>query len=161
VSETTIRRAKPGDEALILALLHELAVYEKLANVFFMTEASIARDFLSPNAPAFCDLIFAGQEAVGLATWYWVYASFRSARGLYLEDLYVCQEKRGGGYGKALIAHLAKIARENNAVYVKWTVLDWNKPSIAFYDSLGAEPTDENWISYKLDGAALEKMAGG
>ena len=153
-----IRPAAPGDEEVILGLLRELAQYEKLTHIFQLTRELVARDILGPAKILHCDLAYSDGLPVGLATWYWTYTSFAAARGIYLEDLFVREIERGQGFGKALLAQLAKQARANGAVRVEWSVLTWNKPSIEFYESLGAKPV-AGWFVYRLDGAALEKMA--
>jgi GNAT superfamily N-acetyltransferase len=154
-----IRRARPGDEGEILALLGELADYEKLRDKFLVTAETIRRDWLGVQSLLHCDLAFAGGAPVGVATWYWTYASFAAARGLYLEDLFVRPAMRGKGYGKALLAHLAKTAADAGAVRVEWEVLPWNTPSIKFYESLGARRHDE-WLVYSLGGDALKTLGG-
>lgn len=154
-----IRKAQAGDEETILALLHDLAVYEKLTHLFKITKDVIARDYLGDHPPAQCDLAFEGARAVGIATWYWTYTSFAAGRGIYLEDLFVRPEFRGRGYGKTLLAHLARTAAASGAIRVEWAVLDWNKPSIEFYEQLGAKAA-AGWTYYRLDGEALAKLAG-
>jgi GNAT superfamily N-acetyltransferase len=116
-----IRSVRPGDEDTILALLAELAEYEKLTDKFQITREVIVRDYLGPQPLLQCELAFEREAPVGVATWYWTYGSFAASRGIYLEDLYVRPAFRGRGYGKAFLS-----------------VLDWHKPSIDFYDSLGA-----------------------
>jgi GNAT superfamily N-acetyltransferase len=155
-----IRPARKGDEALMLVLLRELAEYEKLVPIFLMSEASITRDFFGLSPASSCDLAFEDGRPIGLATWYWTYSSFRSVRGIYLEDLYVRESARGRGYGKALLSHLAGTARTNGGAYVKWAVLDWNKTSIEIYERLGAKPV-AGWIDYQIDGKPFTKLAGG
>jgi len=139
-------------------LLHELAVYEKLTDKFRITRAVIARDYLGARPLIECDLAFDGDEPVGIATWYWTYASFAAARGIYLEDLFVRPQFRGRGIGKALLAGLARRALKGGAGRVEWSVLDWNKPSIDFYESLRARRGD-GWLIYRLEGEALEDLA--
>jgi len=158
VSGFSIRSARAGDEEIVFALLHELADYEKLLDRFHITQDVITRDYLGERRPINCELAFEGDQAVGIATWTWTYASFAAARGIYLEDLFVRPAFRGRGYGKALLTHLAKVAVAANAVRVDWQVLDWNKPSIDFYESLGARPVT-GWLTYRLDGEALKKAA--
>ncbi|HEY2070243.1 MAG TPA: GNAT family N-acetyltransferase [Rhizomicrobium sp.] len=153
-----IRPATQGDQSLILALLHELAVYEKLTDRFLITEAIINRDYLGTPARLECDLAFEGGKPAGIATWYWTYASFAARRGIYLEDLFVRPEYRGRGYGKILLANLAKRVSAGGGGHVDWAVLDWNKPSIDFYDSLGAK-NNSGWLGYRLSGEALEALA--
>jgi len=159
VSSLTIRRARRGEAALILTLLRELAEYEKLLGSFHITEEVIRRDYLGEPALLNCDLAFAGGEPVGFATWYWTYASFAAARGIFLEDLYVRSKFRGQGHGKELLAHLARTAVAANAVRVEWSVLDWNKPAIGFYEGLGARLMD-GWSIVRITGDALTKLAG-
>jgi GNAT superfamily N-acetyltransferase len=155
MSDFIIRAAVPSDAPAIVSLLKALADYEKLLDHFTLTEAEAARDML--GGACHCDLAFAGEEPVGIATWYWTYKSFRARRGLFLEDLFVLPHHRGRGLGKALLVHLAAKAR-NAGGFLEWQVLDWNAPSIAFYKSLGAKPW-ENWLIYRLDGDALEGLA--
>lgn len=154
----SIRRAVAGDEALIITLIVELAAYEKLGHLLSLTEADVRRDFFGAAAAVHCDLIFAGDEPAGLATWYWTYATFRARRGLYVEDLYVRPPFRGRGYGKALLAHLARTAVAEGAQRLEWLVLDWNAPSIAFYDGIGGKRL-EGWVGYRLEGAAMQKLS--
>ena len=151
----SIRAALAGDSHLIVSLLRELAEYEKLLDGFSLTEDMVRRDMM--GSACHCDLAFAGGEAVGIATWFWTYNSFRAVRGLYVEDLFVRTGFRGRGFGRKLLAHLAGIAVRADA-FMLWQVLDWNAPSIAFYKSLGAAPQD-NWINYRLRGEALRKLA--
>jgi diamine N-acetyltransferase len=155
-----IRPAHRGDEGLILTLLRELAEYEKLVPIFSMSEASIARDFFGTSPACNSDLAFENGQAIGVATWYWTFSSFRSVRGIYLEDLYVRNAVRGRGYGKALLAHLARTAQDSGGAYVSWAVLDWNKPSIDFYERLGAKRV-RGWLAYQIEGAPLAKLVGG
>jgi diamine N-acetyltransferase len=153
-----IRPAKPGEETLILTLLHELAVYEKITHRFHVTEAIIRQDYFGPAPALHCDLAFEDDRPAGIATWFRTYASFSARRGIYLEDLYVRPEFRGRGYGKCLLATLAKNVKTGGGSHVDWAVLDWNKPSIDFYDGLGAKAAD-GWITYRLSGEALENLA--
>ncbi len=153
----TIRSARHGDEDLILALLGELAEYEKLADKFQITRQIVARDFIGPNSPLHVDLLHQAAHPVGIVTWYFTYTSFAAARGIYLEDLFVRPAFRGRGYGKALLAHLAKQAGQAGACRVDWSVLTWNKPAIDFYESLGAERVSE-WFIYRVSGEALGKL---
>ncbi len=160
MAEFSIRRARLGDEDLVLALLTELAEYEKLMPVFKITAAVIRRDYLGAQPLLNCDLAFDGETAVGVASWYWIYSSFAATRAIYLEDLFVSPSARGKGTGKALLAHLAKTAVAAGANRVDWSVLDWNKPSIDFYEGIGAKPND-GWLVYRLEGAALKALGGG
>ena len=156
--ELTIRRGRAGDEDAILGLLHELAEYEKLADKFRLTRAIVARDFLGPTSACCSALAHLGDEAVGVITWFPTYASFSAIRAIHLEDLYLQPAKRGKGHGRKMLAWLAKHAHATGAAAITWFVLDWNKPSIAFYDGLRAEPAT-GWLSYRLAGDALEDLA--
>jgi GNAT superfamily N-acetyltransferase len=156
----TIRRARPGDEDLALALLRELAVYEKIEDRFKLTREIFAKDFLGDDPRCFCELAFAGEEPAGVMTWYRTYASFSAQRGLFLEDLFVRPRHRGRGFGKTLLQWLAHTAVREGAGHIDWFVLDWNKPSIDFYDGLGAVPMT-GWLSYRLRGEALAALARG
>lgn len=160
MDEFSIRRGRPGDEALILNLLRELAEYEELLEKFHISEDVIRRDYLATDPVVNCDLAFAGGEAVGIASWYWIYRSFAAKRAIYLEDLFVRPAARGKGFGKSLLAHLAKTALAAGGICVDWSVLDWNKPSIDFYEGIGARRV-EGWYVYRLQDEALRKMANG
>jgi diamine N-acetyltransferase len=153
-----IRSAHAGDEDTIFSLLRALAEYEKLLDRFHVTKAVIARDYLGAEPRIQCDLAFEGGKPVGIATWYWTYGTFDAKRGIYLEDLFVPPEFRGKGHGKALLVHLAKTAAKNGGGKVEWSVLPWNKPSIDFYEGLGATQM-KDWLIYRLTGEALEDLA--
>nr|AIA15405.1 Acetyltransferase (GNAT) family [uncultured bacterium] len=153
----SIRRAQSGDEDLVLALLRDLAEYEKLLDKFHITADVIARDYFREQPLLNCDLAFEGDTPVGCATWYWTYHSFAARRGIYLEDLFVRPQTRGKGYGKALLSHLARTAVENGGAQVEWEVLPWNTPSIEFYELIGAKRLSD-WYVYNLSGDALKKM---
>ena len=155
MSDFSIRAALASDSPLIVALLRELAEYEKLLDLFCLTEEAVKRDMM--GEACHCDLAYAGDEAAGLVCWYWTYKSFGARRGLFIEDLYVRPRFRGQGMGKALLAHLAGEARKAGG-FLEWQVLDWNKPAIEFYGSLGAKPF-ENWLNYRLEGEQLKRLA--
>ena len=154
----SIRRAVRGDEGVVLTLLRDLAEYEKLLDKFHITAEVIARDYFGAQPLLNCDLAFEGDKPVGCATWYWTYHSFAARRGIFLEDLFVRPQTRGKGYGKALLSHLARSALEAGGGQVEWEVLDWNQPSIDFYESIGAK-RQGGWRTYRLENAALKKMA--
>jgi diamine N-acetyltransferase len=159
LSGVEIRAARAGEETLVLELLRELAVYEKIEHKFQLTTALIARDFIGDDPVCGCDLLFSDGKLAGVMTWYRTYASFAASRGLFLEDIFVRPEFRGQGFGKAFFAHLAKRAAKEGAAHIQWLVLDWNAPSIAFYEGLGARH-DEEWLRYNLNGDALARLAG-
>jgi GNAT superfamily N-acetyltransferase len=158
MSDFSLRPATQGDASAILALQRELADYEKLSHQFQATAETVRRDLLGPDAVCRCDLAFAAGEPAGLATWYWTYRTFRARRGLYLEDLYVRPQFRGRGLGRQLLRHLAAQAVAADAGFFDWQVLDWNAPSLAFYQSLGARQVPD-WLNYRVEGEALKALA--
>jgi GNAT superfamily N-acetyltransferase len=159
VSGVEIRAAEAGEEMLVLELLRELAVYEKIEHKFHLTRELIARDFIGDDPVCGCDLLFVGGKPAGVMTWYRTYASFAASRGLFLEDIFVRPDFRGKGLGKAFFVHLAAHAKKEGATHIQWHVLDWNTPSIAFYEGLGATH-DKEWLRYDLSGGALARLAG-
>jgi len=153
MSDFAIRAATPADAGLIRALLGELAAYEQMP--FELSEAAIVRDMLGDTPVCRCDLAFQGEDAAGIVCWYWAYKSFGAARGVYVEDLFVRPAFRGRGLGRALLSHLAAVAGDG---FMEWRVLDWNASSIEFYNRLGGKPQD-TWVTYRLSGEALERLA--
>lgn len=159
MSEVSIRVATVGDAPLILAFIKELAEYERLLHEVEATEADIRRDLFGENPRCFCEIAEADGVAVGFALWFYNYSTFRGRAGIYLEDLFVRPEARGLGAGKALLRRLAQRCVEADLGRLEWAVLNWNAPSIAFYDSLGADAMTE-WTVRRLDGEALTRLAG-
>lgn len=153
-----VREARPNDAALIFGFIRDLAEYEKLLDEVTATPEGIARDLFGDNPRVFCDIAEIDGEPVGLAVWFYNYSTFKGRHGIYLEDLFVRPQARGKGAGKALLARLAKRCIDEGLPRLDWAVLDWNAPSIAFYDSLGAEALDD-WIIRRLDGDALRGLA--
>ena len=153
-----MREAQADDCALILALIRELAEYEKLTHEVVATE-EVLRETLFGSRPAAEAIIAEYQgRAVGYALFFHNFSTFTGRPGIYLEDIYVKPEARGRGFGKCLLTYLARLAVERKCTRVEWSVLDWNEPSIRFYRSLGAAPMDE-WTVQRLDGAALDEVA--
>jgi GNAT superfamily N-acetyltransferase len=157
MTKISIRAAVSGDEEAIHSLLHELAVYERLTANFRLTPAIIARDIIGTASPCCGAVAEFDGDAVGVATWYPIYSTFGASHGLYLEDLFVRPDRRGRGIGMSLLAFLAKCAREEDATYIDWSVLDWNKSAIAFYEKLGAK-RGEGWHIFRLSGQRLEEL---
>jgi len=154
----SIRTAAAGDADTILAFIHELAGYERLAHEVEATRADIERA-LSGDPPAVeCLLAEAPGEPVGFALFFHNFSTFTGKRGLYLEDLFVRPAWRGRGIGRRLLARLARIAVERDCPRFDWAVLDWNTPAIGFYDSLGACQMSD-WRTTRLTGAALRRLA--
>jgi GNAT superfamily N-acetyltransferase len=154
-----IASATEPDVSLIMSFIKKLAEYEKLSHVVVASE-DLLRDALFGPRPA-AEVIFAywDDEPVGFALFFHNFSTFLGRRGIYLEDLFVDPPHRGKGIGKALLIHLARIAKERNCGRFEWAVLDWNKPSIEFYKSLGAVPLDD-WTLFRLTGDALARLAG-
>jgi GNAT superfamily N-acetyltransferase len=154
-----IRAATESDVPLILQFIRDLAEYERLSHKVIATEERLRASLF--GSPRFAEVIIGEEDgaAVGFALFFHNYSTFLAQPGIYLEDLFVKPDARGRGYGKALLARLAQLARERGCGRVEWAVLDWNAPSIAFYKALGAVPMDE-WTVFRLTGDALEKLAG-
>lgn len=155
----TVRPATPADAGLIHQFILDLAEYEKLLDTVQATEADTAAALFGDKARAFADIAEIDGEPVGFALWFYNYSTFVGRHGIYLEDLFVRPSARGSGAGKALLANLAKRCVDEDLGRLEWSVLDWNAPSIAFYDSLGAAAMDE-WIIRRLTGEPLRKLAG-
>jgi diamine N-acetyltransferase len=153
-----IRPAQPGDAPLVNRLVRELAIYEKLEHEVVATDDMMHEALFGPNPRIFGDIAEWNGEAVGFTLWFYNFSSFEGRHGIYLEDLYVRENLRGKGIGKALIARLAKRCVDKNLARFEWSVLDWNTPSIEFYKSLGAELMKE-WIICRVSGEALRKLA--
>jgi GNAT superfamily N-acetyltransferase len=155
-----VRPAVPADAALIHGFIRDLADYEKLLDEVTASEADTAAALFGPNARVFCDIAEDDGEAVGIAVWFYNYSTFWGRHGIYLEDLFVRPQARGKGAGKALLANLARRCVDEGLGSLDWAVLDWNAPSISFYDSLGAESMTD-WIMRSLHGEELRKLAAG
>ena len=152
-----IRYAERKDTAIILNFIKDLAVYENMLDQVVATEELLGEWLFDKKA---AEVIFAGEDGkeVGFALFFHNFSTFLGRAGIYLEDLFVLPEYRGKGYGKGLLRKLAQIALERGCGRLEWACLDWNKPSIDFYLSLGAQPMDE-WTTYRLTGETLHKMA--
>ena len=159
MSQVEFRRAEEKDAALILRFIQELAAYEKLDGQVVATE-ELLREWIFEKGKA--EVLFPVEKGVevGFALFFHNFSTFLGRAGLYLEDLYIRPEHRGKGYGKATLQKLARIAVEQGCGRLEWSCLDWNKPSIDFYLSLGAEPMEE-WTVYRLSGEKLSRMAAG
>ncbi len=156
----TVRPATAGDLPQVLAFIRELAVYERLEREVVATEADLGAALFGPRP--FAEVILACLDGtpVGFALFFHNFSTFLGKPGIYLEDLFVRPEARGLGVGKRLLAWLARTTIERGCARLDWAVLDWNQPSIGFYVSLGAVALDE-WRTFRLAGAALERLAGG
>ena len=155
----TVRVASPADAPLILQFIRDLAEYERLLHEVEVTEADLRRDLFGENPRCYCDIAENDGQPVGFALWFYNYSTFRGQAGIYLEDLFVEPGARGAGAGKALLSRLAQRCVDADLGRLEWSVLNWNAPSIAFYDSLGAVAKDD-WTVRRLDGEALVRLAG-
>ena len=157
-----IRTATPADIPVIHALIRELAEYEKLPHEAKATEAQLHEALFGAHPAAFAHIAADDTtgDPVGFALWFLNFSTWRGVHGIYLEDLYVRPTARGAGHGKALLTELARICVARGYERLEWSVLDWNAPSIAFYESLGARPQDE-WTVYRLTDDALAELGEG
>jgi GNAT superfamily N-acetyltransferase len=153
-----IRTATPEDVPTILRLVRELAEYERALHEVRMTEEDLRTGLFGPEPSVFVHVAERDGEVVGFALWFLSFSTWVGRHGIYLEDLYVSPKARGLGYGKALLAELARIAGERGYGRVEWAVLNWNSPAIGFYKSLGARPQDE-WTVYRLTGDTITHVA--
>ena len=153
----TIRKATENDIPTILHLISQLAIYEKLEREVVATEETLKQTIFVQN---YAEVIIGEEDGqpVGFALFFHNYSTFLSKPGIYLEDLFVEVEHRGKGYGKKLLAELARIAKERNCGRLEWSVLNWNTPSIEFYKSLGAKPMDE-WTVYRMTEQEINDLA--
>lgn len=156
-----LRSAVPSDVPVILELIKELAVYERAPDAVQTTEATLEEALFGPDRAASVELAIhegAGEPVTaGIALWYRSYSTW-TGPGLYLEDLFVREQYRKLGYGKALLRRLAEIAVERGYARYEWAVLNWNQPSIDFYLAMGAVPL-EDWTRYRLEGPALQALS--
>ena len=152
----TIREATPADVPAILQLVHDLAAYEKEPDAVRATEAHFHTAlFPATGTPTtFAHVAEVDGEVVGMALWYLTFSTWTGVNGIWLEDLFVQPEQRGSGMGRELLATLARTCVERGYQRLEWWVLDWNEPSIGFYESIGAVAQDE-WTRFRLDGDAL------
>jgi GNAT superfamily N-acetyltransferase len=164
-----IRPARPGDVPAIHRLVRDLAAYERASDQVDATADHLREVLFGPSPAAFAHVAEIdapaggsshGEPIAGFALWFRNFSTWTGRHGIYVEDLYVRPEFRGRGYGRALLAELARICAERGYGRLEWSVLDWNEPSIGFYRALGAVAMDE-WTVYRLTGDALAKAADG
>ena len=159
MSGMAIRPATREDVPVILELIRGLAEYEKLAHECVATEGAIRESLFGARPQAEVLIALADGMPAGFALFFPNYSTFLAKPGIYLEDLFVKPAFRGRGIGKALLAHLAKLAVERHCGRLEWSVLDWNQDAIRFYGSLGAKAMDE-WTVYRVTGESLVRLAG-
>ncbi len=153
-----IRPAGVEDVPIILELIRDLATYERAPNEVTATEEQLVDVLFGERPAAEVLLALEGESAVGFAVFFHNFSTWLGRAGLYLEDLFVKPEKRGKGYGRALLLELAKIARDRGCGRMEWAVLNWNEPAIKFYRALGAKPMDE-WTVFRLTPEEIAKLA--
>jgi GNAT superfamily N-acetyltransferase len=157
MEKLSFKTAEESDTLDILTFIKALAEYEKMSDLVVATEEILKEwIFIKKKAEVFFACV--DGKKIGFALYFHNFSTFLGRSGLYLEDLFVLPEYRGKGYGKAILKELARIAVERNCGRLEWACLDWNKPSIAFYLSLGAEPLSD-WTVYRVSGGALEELA--
>jgi len=158
LTDFSIRPAKPSDCAEILRLIGELAVYEKLEHMAVGTEEALREQLFGPRPAAETLIAVRDGRAVGFALYFTTFSTFLCKPGIYLEDLFVEPGHRGAGIGKALLKRIAALAIERGGGRFEWRVLDWNEPSIRFYEALGATVMRE-WLLARVAGSDLERLA--
>ena len=166
MSETTpaklnafsIRQAVPADVTLILQFIKKLGAYEKLSHEVVATEEKLRKTLFEQKMAEVIIGEYQG-EPVGFALFFHNYSTFLGQAGIYLEDLFIDPGMRGKGFGKKMLAHLAKLAVERDCGRLEWSCLDWNEPSICFYKGLGAKAL-EDWTIFRVTGETLREMAG-
>jgi GNAT superfamily N-acetyltransferase len=159
IADFQIRSARVEDVPIILELIRDLATYERAPGEVSATEEQLVDVLFGERPAAEVLLAFEGESAVGFAVYFYNFSTWLGRAGLYLEDLFVKPEKRGKGYGRALLIELAKIARDRGCGRMEWAVLNWNEPAIKFYRGLGARPMNE-WTVFRLTRDEIAKLAG-
>jgi len=153
-----IKPATINDAQTIVDLIKAIAEYEKLSDQVQATPETIIEHLFSQKSYAECIIAFENNEPIGFALFFHNFSTFVSKPGIYLEDLFVLESHRGKGYGKKLLLHVIALAKQRNCGRVDWSVLNWNKPAIDFYESLGATAMNE-WTTYRLNEETINKLA--
>lgn len=156
-NDLCIRVAAEADVPLILAFIRKLAEYERLSHEVVADEGQLRESLFGSRPSAEVLLAHLGNDPAGFAVFFQNFSTFLGKPGIYLEDLFVEPSHRGRGIGKALLAHVAKLAMDRGCARLSWAVLDWNQPSIDFYRSLGAVPLGD-WTVFRLTGEALQRL---
>ena len=153
-----IRAARPGDEAAIVTMIHDLAAFERAPEQCTVTEAQITAALFGPDPAARCHIAEEDGQAAAMALWFRTFSTWDGVAGIHLEDLYVRPQFRRRGLARALLATLAKECVANGYSRLGWSVLDWNTDAIALYDEVGGVPLTE-WIGYRVSGPELSALA--
>ena len=154
----SVRPVRPDDVPVVVGLVRELAEYEKAPDEARMTEDQLSAALFGDSPPLFGHVAVAGGQVVGTALWFLTFSTWRGTHGIHLEDLYVQPRHRGSGLGRELLRTLADVCLQRGYDRLEWSVLDWNTPSIEFYESAGAVPMDE-WTVFRLTDDALATFA--
>lgn len=153
-----LRRARPGDEDGMLECVRALAVYEKEPDAVKTTAEDLRQALFGEHPSVFAHVVEKDARIVAIAVWFLTFSTWTGRHGIYLEDLFVREEERGHGYGKALMKALARVCAERGYQRLEWSVLDWNEPALGFYRSLGAAAMD-GWTVHRVSGDALARLA--
>ena len=153
----TIDAATPADIPMLLTLIGELADFERLAHEVVVTAAGLEEALFSPRPVVEAVVARVGTEVAGFAIYFRNFSTFVGREGLFLEDLYVRPSFRGQGVGRGLLGHVARLAADRGCGRMEWSVLNWNRRAVGFYEALGAKPVND-WTIYRLDRAALEAI---
>jgi GNAT superfamily N-acetyltransferase len=155
-----IRRVAEADVPAVVTLVRELAEYERLAHECVTTDNELRTALFGPHPAVFGHVAEVDGEVVGYTLWFLSFSTFRGTHGIYLEDLFVRQDQRGSGLGRALLTELAEECVRRGYARLEWSVLDWNEPSIGFYKSLGAAP-NAGWTAFRLTDEPLRALGAG
>lgn len=153
-----IKSATINDVPLILEMIKELAEYEKMLNEVVATEEILRETLFGEHACAEVILGYHENIPIGFALFFHNFSTFLGKPGIYLEDLYISPDMRGKGFGKRMLAYLAKLAKERNCGRLEWWVLNWNQPAVDFYKSIGAKPMDD-WTVFRVTEQALDNLS--
>ncbi len=156
----SVRPVRPGDVPAVVGLVRELADYEKALDEVRLTEEQLTACLFGDSPALFGHVAEVEGQVVGMALWFLNFSTWRGTHGIYLEDLYVSPGHRGTGLGRELLRTLAAVCVERGYSRLEWSVLDWNTPSIEFYQAAGAVPMDE-WTVFRLTDEALSAFASG
>jgi len=157
-NDLIIRPARPADVGLILGFVRDLATYERLSHLVTATQETLLDSLFGAHPGAEVLLAFERDAPAGFAVFFHNFSTFLGRRGLWLEDIYVKPQFRRRGYGRKLLLHVARIARQRGCGRFEWAALDWNAPAVEFYKSLGATALDD-WTIFRVAGESLDKLA--
>ncbi|HEX7661868.1 MAG TPA: GNAT family N-acetyltransferase [Pseudonocardiaceae bacterium] len=155
--DSRVRRVRPEDVPAVVELVHGLAAYEKAPEECHLTEDQLRTALFTDSPALFGHVAEVDGKVVGIALWFLTFSTWRGVHGIYLEDLFVRPEHRGGGLGRALLTALAAECVRRGFGRLEWSVLDWNTPAIGFYESLRAQPVS-GWTVYRLAGGGLAEL---